>query len=215
MARAWSVVPQAVQFGRADIGRTEEVRRRYMKDAENAGGHLSLTVVLIKTLAGALKAFPAFNASVDPDAGEIIYKKYCNVGVAMDTDRGLVVPVIRDTERKNMIELAVALRELTDRARAGKLKAEEMQGGNITLTNPGAVGGDAPIPIVNWPEAAILGVGRHRMEAAFVDGDLKARPLLPLVLSYDHRLIDGADAVRFMNWIVEALEDPVKVAWEG
>lgn len=215
MAQAWALVPRATQFAQADMTRIEELRLRYKPEVAAAGGHLSLTVILVKTLAGALKAFPQFNASVDPAQGEIVLKKYHHVGIAMDTERGLMVPVIRQVDQKNMIELSVELKVLTDKARAGKLGLDDLQGGSITLTNVGALGGAAVIPIVNWPEVAILGVGRARIEAVYQDGQFVPRPRMPLALSYDHRLIDGADGVRFLQWIVAALEDPVKLAWEG
>jgi pyruvate dehydrogenase E2 component (dihydrolipoamide acetyltransferase) len=133
----------------------------------------------------------------------------------MDTERGLVVPVVRDVDRKNIIEISVELKEITAKARDGKLAVNDMRGGNMTITNAGALGGDTFVPIVNWPEAAILGVARSRTEAVFQGGEFKPRQMLPLALSYDHRLIDGADGVRFMRWIIEALENPVKLAWEG
>lgn len=215
MARAWSLAPQATQFGKADVTEVEKLRQRFKQDAEEAGGHLSLTVILVKAVAGALKAFPRFNASVDGARNEIVYKRYCHIGLAMDTERGLVVPVLRDADRKNVIELAVELKDLTSRARAGTLEADEMRGGSLTITNAGALGADPFIPIVNWPEVAILGVARARVEPVFQDGRFRPRTLLPLALSFDHRIIDGADSVRFMQWLVGAIEDPLKLAWEG
>lgn len=215
MSRAWALAPQAVQFGRADLTQLNALRDRVRHEAEAAGGHLSLTVMLVKTLGAALKAFPRFNASVDVEQNDIVFKKYVNVGVAMDTERGLVVPVVRHVDTKTMIELSVEVSQLTEKARQGKLQAADMQGGNITLTNAGALGGDVFIPIVNWPEAAILGVAQSRLEAVYQGGELKPRPMLPLALSYDHRLIDGADGVRFMRWIVRALEDPVRLVVGG
>jgi pyruvate dehydrogenase E2 component (dihydrolipoamide acetyltransferase) len=215
MENSWSLAPRATQFGKARVKRVEKLREEYREEAENAGGHLSLTVILLKTVAGALKSFPRFNASVDRDADEIIYKKFYNIGIAVDTERGLVVPVLRDVDRKNIIELSVEFKELTRKARDGKLGVQDMQGGNFTITNAGALGGDVFVPIVNWPEVAILGVGKARMEPVLKKSKFKPEQTLPLALSYDHRLIDGADGVRFMNWIVEALEDPVKLVWEG
>lgn len=215
MAFAWSRIPQAVQFGKADISELERRAREYKKKAEAAGGHLSLTVILLKTVAGALKAFPRFNAALDANRKEIIYKKYTHIALAMDTERGLVVPVIRDVDRKGIVELAVELKHLTGKARDGKLSVDDMQGANITISNAGALGGDLFIPIVNWPQAAILGVAHARTEPVFEGGSFKPRQMLPLALSYDHRLNDGADGVRFVRWIAAALEDPVKLAWEG
>ncbi|MCF7837623.1 MAG: 2-oxo acid dehydrogenase subunit E2 [Candidatus Marinimicrobia bacterium] len=214
-ARAWSLAPQATQFGKADVTEIEKLRQRFQEDAEQAGGHLSLTVILVKALAGALKKFPRFNASVDGARNEIVYKRYCHIGLAVDTERGLLVPVVRDADRKNVIELAVAVKELTRRARDGKLGADEMRGGSVTITNAGALGGDTFMPIVNWPEVAILGVARARIEPVFHNGQFRPRTLLPLTLSYDHRVIDGADGVRFMQWLVAVIEDPIKMAWAG
>ncbi|MFW5871279.1 MAG: dihydrolipoamide acetyltransferase family protein [Verrucomicrobiota bacterium] len=215
MSRAWSLAPQATQFGKADVTEVEKMRQQFKKDAEDAGGHLSLTVILVKAVVSALKKFPRFNASVDGTRNEIIYKQYYNIGIAMDTERGLLAPVIRDADCKNMIDIAVAIKDLTDRARKGKLKADEMQGGCMTITNAGALGGDIFTPIVNWPEVAILGVARTHIEPEFQDGRFRPRTVLPLAMSFDHRVIDGADGVRFMQWLVSAIEDPVKMAWEG
>lgn len=215
MSRAWSLIPHVTQFGQADVTEMERLRQQYKQDAEKAGGRLTLMVILIKTVAGALKAFPRFNAALDLDSHELVFRKYYHVGVAMDTDRGLLVPVIRDVDRKNVIELSVELARITDKAREGKLSVDDLRGGCFTISNAGALGGDVFTPIVNWPEAAILGMARTRTEAVYRDGVLAPRPMLPLALSYDHRIIDGADGVRFMQWIVEALEEPVKLLWEG
>lgn len=215
MSRAWSLAPQATQFGKADVTEVEKLRQQFKKDAEDAGGHLSLTVILVKAVVSALKKFPRFNASVDGARNEIVYKQYYNIGIATDTERGLLAPVIRDADCKNIIDIAVAIKDLTDRARRGQLKADEMQGGCMTITNAGALGGDIFTPIVNWPEVAILGVARTSIEPEFRDGRFRPRTMLPLALSFDHRVIDGADGVRFMQWLVSAIEDPVKMAWEG
>jgi len=211
MSQAWSTVPHATQFGAAELAGIETLRRRYAAEAETAGGHLSVTAVVVKTMAAALKAFPRFNASVDARKNEIVYKDYVNIGVAMDTPRGLLVPVVRNADALGLIELSVRLRTLIDKARQGALSVEDMQGGNATVTNAGALGGDTFIPIVNWPEAAILGVAQSRTEAVFQGGEFRPRELLPLALSYDHRLIDGADGVRFLKWLVSALEDPLRL----
>ncbi len=212
---SWSVIPQVTQFGKADVTEMERLRQLYKSDAARVGGRLSLMAILIKTVAGALKAFPRFNASVDPERYELVIRKYCNIGIAVDTVRGLVVPVIRDVARKNVIELSVDLRRITDKARAGKLDVEDMRGGCITISNAGAMGGDLFTPIVNWPEVAILGMARTRTEAVHRDGVFVPRLLLPLCLSYDHRVIDGADGVRFMRWLIEAIEEPLKLLWRG
>lgn len=215
MAKAWALIPHAVQFARADVTAIEALRLRHKDEVEKAGGRLSLTIILLKAVAGALKAFPRFNASVDMERRELIYKRFINLGVAMDTERGLLVPVIRDADRKNLTELAIDLARLTDRARLGKLAADDLQGGTFTITNAGALGGDALIPIVNWPEAAILAVGRARLEAVPEGDGFKARSLMPLTLSYDHRINDGADAVRFLRWLTESLEEPIRLVLKG
>lgn len=215
MVHNWNVIPHVTQFGRADVTEMEEHRTQYKHDAEKAGGRLTLLAILIKTVAGALKAFPQFNAAADMANKQIIYRKYHHIGIAMDTERGLVVPVIRNAEHLNVIEIAVELTKLTAKAREGKLSVDEMRGGCFTISNAGAIGGDFFTPIINWPEAAILGMARAKPEAVCRDGAVVERLMLPLSLSYDHRIIDGADGVRFMQWIIEALEEPVKLLWEG
>jgi len=146
---------------------------------------------------------------------DIIYKKYCHIGVAVDTDRGLLVPVIRDVNKKNIFELSVELTQMSEKARNKKLTLEEMQGGTFTITNLGGIGGTYFTPILNSPEVAILGISRASIEPIFTNGQFQPRLMMPLSLSYDHRVIDGADAIRFLRWIVEALEQPFKLLLEG
>ncbi len=215
MARTWATVPQVTQYDQADITELEQLRQQYAPKAVAAGGRLTLTAIALKVVAAALKRFPQFNASVDMATHEIIYKKYYHVGVAVDTDRGLLVPVIRDVERKNIIALAVELTELAERARSRKTSLEEMQGGTFTLTNLGGIGGIGFSPILNAPEVAILGMARSRIEPVCTDGQFVPRLMLPLSLSYDHRLIDGADGARFLRWVVEALSQPFLLSLEG
>jgi pyruvate dehydrogenase E2 component (dihydrolipoamide acetyltransferase) len=193
----------------------EQLRQRFAKKIEEAGGKLTLTAILLKVVAAGLKQFPKFNASIDLAREEIIYKKYYHIGVAVDTERGLLVPVIRDVDRKNIQELALELGEVAEKARSRKLKPEDMQGGTFTITNLGGIGGTNFTPIVNSPEVAILGVARSSMEPVYKDGQFEARLMLPLGLSYDHRLIDGADGARFLRWIVKALEEPFMLALQG
>lgn len=209
---AWNSIPHVTQFDRADIQELEQLRKRFGPRAEEAGGKLTITAILVKVLAAALKAFPKFNASIDMANREIIYKQYYHVGIAVDTERGLLVPVIRDVDRKNILELSVELTEVAEKARNRKLALEDMQGGCISITNLGGIGGTNFTPIVNAPEVAILGVARGRVEPVYRDGQFEPRLMLPLALSYDHRLIDGADAARFLRWIVQALEDPVSMS---
>ncbi len=211
LAVAWSQVVHVTNHDRADVTNLEEWRRAKGAQVEAAGGKLTVTVILLKVVAAALRVFPKFNASLDIDRKEIVYKRYCHVGVAVDTPRGLLVPVIRDVDRKSLVELAVELQAMAERARAGKVKPDELQGGCFTITNLGGIGGTSFTPVVNFPEVAILGVSRSSMEPVYVDGGFEARLILPLSLSYDHRLIDGADAARFLRWVCEALEDPWKL----
>jgi pyruvate dehydrogenase E2 component (dihydrolipoamide acetyltransferase) len=169
----------------------------------------------VKIVAAALKVFPQFNASIDIAADEIIVKKYVNVGVAVDTDRGLLVPVIRDADRKNIMQLSVELAQLSEKARTRKISLEEMQGGCFSISNLGGIGGTYFTPIVNAPEVAVLGISRARMEPVYTDGEFVPRLMLPLSLSYDHRVIDGADGIRFLRWVAEALEQPFLLALQG
>ena len=215
LATAWANIPQVTQFDKADITELEKYRRRFGEKVEQAGGKLTVTAILIKVSASALKVFPQFNASVDMAQNEIIYKKYIHIGVAVDTDRGLLVPVIRDVDRKNILQLSTEISQLAEKTRNKKLTLEEMQGGCFTVTNLGGIGGTQFSPIVNFPEVAILGVSRNNVEPAFRNGQFEPRTMLPLSLSYDHRVIDGADAARFLRWICEALQDPFLLALEG
>jgi pyruvate dehydrogenase E2 component (dihydrolipoamide acetyltransferase) len=215
MARAWTTVPQVTQHDEADISELEELRARFRDRVEAAGGKLTVTAILVKVLAAAAKVFPKLNASIDTSADEVVFKESVHVGVAVDTDRGLLVPVIRDADRKSITTISRELDDLARRARDRKLQSEEMQGATITISNLGGIGGTAFTPIVNWPQVAILGVSRGRTVARFVDGAFVPRLMLPLSLSYDHRLVDGADAARFLRWVAEALEEPLLLALEG
>ncbi|MFQ5912806.1 MAG: 2-oxo acid dehydrogenase subunit E2 [Nitrospinota bacterium] len=215
VARAWSVVPHVTQCDKADITELEQLRKRYAGKAEAAGGKLTVTAIVLKAAASALKVFPQFNASVDVARNEIVYKSYYHLGVAVDTERGLLVPVIRDVDQKNIIELSAELTQAAQRAREAKTTLEEMQGGTFTITNLGGIGGTYFTPIVNFPQVAILGISRSSLEAVHKDGQFAPRSMLPLSLSYDHRLIDGADAARFLRWLAEALEHLFLIALEG
>ncbi|MGE0443895.1 MAG: 2-oxo acid dehydrogenase subunit E2 [Vicinamibacterales bacterium] len=215
LSHAWNTIPHVTQFDKADITPMEDLRARFRKQVEAAGGNLTVTAVLVKVLAAAVKQFPQFNASVDTGSGEIIYKKYVNVGVAVDTDRGLLVPVLRNVDQKNIQQIAIEMNELSEKARSKKLSLEEMSGGGITISNLGGIGGTYFTPIVNWPEVAILGVSRGIVEPVWKDNAWQPRQLLPLSLSYDHRLIDGADAMRFLRWVVQAIEQPFLLSLLG
>ena len=215
LALAWNVIPHVTQFDKADVTDLEELRKRFAPKAEKAGGKMTMTAIALKVVSSALKAFPQFNASIDMVSEEIIYKRYINIGVAVDTDRGLLVPVIREVDKKNIIELAVELSNISKKARDKKLTAEDMEGGSFTITNLGGVGGTAFTPIVNHPEVAILGMSRSRVEPFWTGKQFEPRTMLPLSLSYDHRIIDGADAARFTRWIVDALEQPFLLSVQG
>jgi pyruvate dehydrogenase E2 component (dihydrolipoamide acetyltransferase) len=205
----WNQIPHVTQYDRADITEVEAFRKAHSPAGEAAGGRLSITSILVKLVASALKVFPQFNASVDSERDEIIYKQYYHIAVAVDTDRGLLVPVIRDADRKGIRQIAAELAELAQKARNRQITAEEMQGGCFTVSNLGGLGGTNFSPIIYWPQVAILGVARSTWEAVPRDGAIQPRFLLPLSLSYDHRLIDGADGTRFLRWLVQALEQPL------
>ena len=215
LAEAWNTIPHVTQHDRADITELEQLRARFAPKAEEAGGKMTVTAIALKVCAAALKVFPQFNASIDIEKEEIVYKQYINVGVAADTDRGLLVPVIRDVDKKNIVELAVELSQLSKKAREKKLAPSDMEGGTFTITNLGGIGGVGFTPIVNHPEVAILGLSRSRMEPEWMNGKFEPRLILPLSLSYDHRLIDGADAARFLRWISEAFEQPFLLSVQG
>ncbi len=215
LAQAWATIPQVTQFDKADITSLEKWRAEYGKKAEAAGGKLTPTAILIKVLGIALKVFPQFNASIDITQREVVYKRYFHIGIAVDTPHGLLVPVVRDVDQKNIIELAVELSELAQKTRERKIGPADMQGGSMTISNVGTMGGTAFTPIVNPPEVAILGVARSQVEPTYIDGQLQPRTFLPLSLSYDHRLIDGADGARFLRWVCTALEDPFIALLEG
>jgi len=208
MSQAWQQVAHVTQFDRADVTDLEAFRQRNKEKAEALGAKLTPTVLALKAIITALKTFPQFNASLDTGANEIILKHYYNLGIAVDTERGLLVPVIKDVDRKDILELALELGDISDRARTSKIGLDELQGGTFTVTNLGSLGVGEFTPIVNHPEVAILGFGRAREEATVREGRIEPRLIMPLALSYDHRVIDGADGARFMRKIVDALENP-------
>ena len=215
MSVCWNTIPHVTLHDKADITELEKLRNVSKRKAESAGAKLTMTAFLVKIAASALKVHPKFNASLDLAKGEIVLKKFFNIGVAVDTERGLVVPVLRDVERRNVIQTAVELQRLADRAKARKLSPDDMTGGCFTITNLGSIGTSFFTPIVNLPEVAILGVGRAVHEPVLVDGFFQPRLMLPLSLSFDHRIIDGADGARFLRWIIEAIQNPVLLSLEG
>ncbi|MCF7837970.1 MAG: 2-oxo acid dehydrogenase subunit E2 [Candidatus Marinimicrobia bacterium] len=215
MARCWAMIPHVTQFDTADITELDALRRKFAPKAEKMGGKLTMTAMLLKITAAALKVFPKFNASLDVAEQRLILKKYIHLGLAVDSERGLLVPVIRDADQKNMLQLAVEISALAAQVRMGKLAPETLEGGTFTVTNLGGIGGSFFTPIVNWPQVAILGVGRAAQTPALPADTGATRLTLPLSLSYDHRVIDGADGARFLRWIVEAIEEPLLLSLEG
>ena len=213
MALAWSQIPHVANQDEADVTRLEDWRKRHAAEIAAEDGRLTMTVLAAKAAVAALKRFPRFNASLDMAGAQIIYKHYHHVGVAVDSARGLIVPVLKDVDRRSIRELACDFNALVERAREGKTSLEELQGGTFTITNAGAVGGGYFTPIINYPQVAILGLGRAGLKPV-VRSDAEGEPrvvprlMMPLVLSFDHRIADGADAIRFMRAIIAMLEDP-------
>lgn len=215
LSYAWATIPHVTQFDKADITDLEKLRKQFGKKVEEAGGKLTVTSVLLKVIASAIKIFPQFNSSVDMEKNEVIFKKFVNVGIAVDTDRGLLVPVIRYVDKKNIIQLSIELAEISKKARDKKLSLEDMQGGCFTISNLGGIGGTYFTPIINSPEVAIVGISKSAYEPVYIDGKFEPRLMIPLSLSYDHRIIDGADGIRFLRWVVNALENPFLLSLEG
>ena len=206
MALAWSVIPHVTQHDLADITDLEAFR----KQQDGRGPKLTVTAFALKSAAIALKQFPQFNATLDLGNNQLILKHYYHIGIAVDTERGLLVPVLRDVDKKSVHDLAKEMAELADQARQKKISSDDLRGGTFTITNLGGIGGTAFTPIVNYPEVAILGLSRSRLQPVVRDhGEVTPRLLLPLSLSYDHRVIDGADAARFVRRMVEMLENPL------
>lgn len=206
--QAWQTIPHVTQFDEADMTTLENFRKNFQDKVEKEGGKLTVTAILLKIAGFALQKFPRFNASLDAQDEQIIYKHYVNVGIAADTPRGLMVPVVRDVNKKSLTELSVELTQLAEKARNKKISPDELQGGNFTISNLGGIGGTNFTPIVLPPQVAILGVSRTKYQQVFIDGEFQKRLIIPLSLSYDHRVIDGADGARFLRWICEVIEDP-------
>jgi pyruvate dehydrogenase E2 component (dihydrolipoamide acetyltransferase) len=208
MTLAAKVIPHVTHFDRADITDLDALIQRNLETGRARGVTLTLTSFLLKAVALALREHPTFNASLDAAAGELILKRYVHLGVAVATERGLIVPVIRDVDTRSLLEVQRDLGALAQRVRDGKAALEDLRGGSFTVTNIGALGGTGAIPIINYPEVAILGVARGRQEAVVRDGVIVPRLLLPLALTFDHRVADGADGARFASAIVRRLEHP-------
>ncbi len=210
-----SVIPHVTQFDKADVTSVEAFRQQYKKRVEEDGGKLTLTAILVKVVAAALREFPQFNSSVDFANKQIVLKDYISIGVAVDTENGLLVPVLRDVDKKSITEISIELTQISAKARDRKLKLDDMQGGTFTISNLGGIGGTAFTPIINWPEVAILGVARGAHEPVYENGTFVPRLFMPLALSYDHRVIDGADGARFTRFIDEAMQNPMLLALDS
>lgn len=208
---SWRIVPQVTQFDEADITDLQAFIDRHAKQAEKQGGKLTVTAVLMKICAAALERYPRFNASIDLEKERLIYKDYVHIGLAVDTDRGLLVPVVRDVHKKGILELAAEIVDTARRARNKKTKPDEFEGGTFTISNQGSIGGTAFTPVVVWPQAAILGISRARPVLVEREGDIEARTILPLCVSYDHRIVDGADAARFLDFVCRSIEQGLTV----
>ncbi len=217
MAQSWTEIPHVHLQHHADITAMEELRQQFKDRARAAGGNLTISVMILKVVASALRAHPNVNSSYDVEAQELILKDYIHLGVAVDTERGLVVPKIEDVDEKNIIELSIELNEIAERARTNSLTVEELTGSTFTVTNLGSLGTGYFAPIINWPEVAVLGLGRAQQQAVW-NAEKQAfepRLIMPMSLGHDHRVLDGADGARFMTWIVEAIKNPMLMALEG
>jgi pyruvate dehydrogenase E2 component (dihydrolipoamide acetyltransferase) len=206
MHESWTSVPRVTQFDEADVTSVVALRKKYVAKYEKKGGHLTLTPFLIKAVVTALKKHPIFNSSLDEATEEIVFKDYYHVGIAVDTEQGLIVPVVRDVDKKSLLQLSKELAALAEKTRRRKVAADDLKGGTFTISNQGGIGGSFFTPIVNKPEVAILGVGRGVLKPVVRSAKIEKRMMLPLGLSYDHRVIDGAMAARFIVEIVQALE---------
>lgn len=214
LSLAWQVIPHVTQHDLADITETEAARKRFVETAPKGSPKVTMTALAMKAAVACLKEFPHFNSSYDSAKSEVVLKRYYHIGVAVDTPNGLVVPVIRNVDQKTVVQLAAELTELAGKARDRKLQLSEMQGGTFTITNLGGIGGTAFTPIVNYPEVAILGMSRTQKQLQLVGGEISERMMLPLSLSYDHRVINGADAARFTVKLANLLSDAFRLLIE-
>jgi len=207
MSESWNAVPRVTQFDEADFTHLNALRKKYGEQYEKNGVRLTLTPLVLKALVGTLKKHPIFNSSLDEATNEVVIKEYFHLGIAVDTEQGLIVPVIRDVDKKSVLDLSKELEQLAQKARDRKVSGDELKGGTFTISNQGAIGGAHFTPIVNKPEVAILGLGRGAMKPVARDGKVEVRIMTPLALSYDHRVIDGGTAARFIVDLVAALQD--------
>jgi pyruvate dehydrogenase E2 component (dihydrolipoamide acetyltransferase) len=207
LSESWRAAPRVTQFDEADITALNELRKKHAEIFEKKGARLTLTSFALKIVADALRQHPVFNTSLDEVAGDVIYKEYIHIGLAVDTEQGLIVPVLRDVDKKDLLTLSTEMNEIATKTRDRKISLEELQGGTFTISNQGGIGGGHFTPIVNRPETAILGLGRGALKAVVRDGKIEPRLMLPMALSYDHRVIDGGAAVRFMLDLVKGFEN--------
>lgn len=208
MTQSWTHIPHVTTFDEADVTQLDALRAKYEAEVKGHGGRLTLTVFALKAIASGLKKYPQFNASLDEKTGELVFKHYYNLGVAVATDRGLIVPVIKNVDQKSVIELSKELAELSEKTKAGKVEIERLQGGTFTLTNIGSIGGTNMVPMINHPECAILGMARAAQKPVVRNGNIEVGLIMPLALSFDHRIADGAEAAYFMQHVVKRLQEP-------
>jgi pyruvate dehydrogenase E2 component (dihydrolipoamide acetyltransferase) len=206
ITETWTTVPHVTQFDEADITELTVMRKKYAPAYEKKGAKLTVAPFALNAVIGPLKQYPQFNASFDEATSELVLKQYYHIGVAVDTEQGLIVPVVRDVDKKSLLELALELQQLAERARSRKVSLDELKGNSFTISNLGGIGGAHFTPIINRPDVAILGIGRGALKPVVRDGKIEPRMMLPLALSYDHRVIDGADGARFVRAVVEAFE---------
>jgi pyruvate dehydrogenase E2 component (dihydrolipoamide acetyltransferase) len=214
MALSWAHVPHVTSFDEVDITDIETYRQKHEKSVAERGGKLTLTVLAMKALVAALRLYPQFNSSLDEATSEIVYKHYYNIGIAVATERGLIVPVIKDADQKSVVDLSIELAEIAQKTREGKIEVDRLQGGTFTITNIGAIGGTGMVPMVNYPECAILGMARAQEKPVVRHGEIVIRTMLNVALSFDHRIADGAEAAYFVRHFAECLSDPFKLLME-
>jgi pyruvate dehydrogenase E2 component (dihydrolipoamide acetyltransferase) len=215
MAQSWSHVPHVSNFDEADVTDLEASRQRHEQAVAKQGGRLTLTAIALKAVASGLKKYPQFNCSLDEASSDLVFKHYYNIGVAVATERGLIVPVIRDVDQKNLVELSIELAEVAQKTRDGKIELDRLQGGTFTITNIGPIGGTGMVPMVNYPEVGILGMARSKEQPVVRNGQIVVRTIMPLALSFDHRVADGAEAAMFLRHIANCLEDPFHMLLGG
>lgn len=215
MTQSWTHVPHVAHFEQIDVTEIDSYRAKHEKGVAQKGGKLTLTVLAMKAIVSALKKYPQFNASLDEKTSEIVYKRYYNIGVAVATERGLIVPVIKDVDKKNIVELSVELADIAAKTRDGKIELERLQGGTFTITNIGAIGGTGMMPMVNYPEVGIFGMAKSKLQPVVRNGEIVVRNILNVTLSFDHRVADGAEAAYFVKHVQECLEDPFKLLLEA